>query len=159
MCFVYHRLHYQLASSELIVSRKIEEGHRKEAPLLDEPGWAQEKKFHGWLGSARHQRPVSCVCSGLTKLSQTCAHRSDGAGSHHLNALYCSQGRVPGAQSQSGCRLKASGAAQAAEIKLSQPYSSRWKRKPRRVLGLDARKRIPGHATGDSIRVLKGKLE
>lgn len=36
MCFVYHRLHYQLASSELMISRKIEEGHRKEAPLLDE---------------------------------------------------------------------------------------------------------------------------
>lgn len=61
MCFVYHRLHYQLAFSKLIVSRKIEEGHRKEAPLLDEPGWAQEKKVP-WMAWQRKTPKASFLC-------------------------------------------------------------------------------------------------
>lgn len=89
---------------------------------LDEP---RKKSSMDGLAAQDTEGQFLVSASGLTKLPQTRAHRSDGAGSHHLNALYCSQGRVPGAQSQSGCRLKASGAAQAAEIKLSQPYSSR----------------------------------
>lgn len=86
-------------------------------------------------------------------------HITDRKGSHNMSSLCLSQGHVPETHSQSDCRLNASGAIQADEIKLSQSYFSRWKRNLRCMLGLDARNRIPGQATGNSICVLKGKLE
>lgn len=82
-------------------------------------------------GSERHRRTVSCVCHGLTKLYQTHArtHHSNTEGFQNMNSLYLSQGHVPEAHSQSDCRLNASGAVQAVEIKLSVIFQQ-MKKKP-----------------------------
>lgn len=156
MCFVYCRLHCQLLCSMLKINWKIKRGKQKGGRAASWTWMRLEKLF---CGSDRHRWTVSPACHGLRKLSQTHTHHSNTEGFHNMNSLHLSQGHVPESHSQSDWRLNASGAVEAAKIKLSQSYFSRWKRNLRCLFGLDARKRIPGQATGNSACVPKEKLE